>query len=134
VGVRDIAHLTALQTARADHNPPLLQFKRRHFTRNFPKRAAELTDGGSIYWVIGGTILVRQRVLAVERATESDGSPCAALVLDPQLVPVEARPMRAFQGWRYLPPNDAPPDLTEGGGGAEMPEELRRQLAALGLL
>jgi hypothetical protein len=42
--------------------------------------------------------------------------------------------MRAFQGWRYLPPNDAPPDLTEGGGGAEMPEELRRQLAALGLL
>jgi hypothetical protein len=128
--VRSIAHLQALQTARAEQSPPL-----RHFTRNFPKRADELTNGGSIYWVIGGAVLVRQRVLAVERATESDGSPCAALVLDPALVPVEARPMRAFQGWRYLAPEDAPADLGAQSTGAEaMPEEVRRQLAALGLL
>lgn len=130
MGVRDAAHLTALQKARADQNPPL-----RHLTRNFPKRAAELTDGGSIYWVITGTILLRQRVLAVERATESDGSPCAALILDPALVQVEPRPMRAFQGWRYLDPKDAPLDLGLAGSGSEnMPEALRRQLAALGLL
>lgn len=106
----------------------------RLFTRNFPKRAAELVEGGSIYWVIGGAVLVRQRVLAVERATQSDGSPCAALALDAQLVPVEARPMRAFQGWRYFAPNDAPRDLAEDGRSEKMPEELRRRLAALGLL
>jgi hypothetical protein len=129
VGVRDVAHIRALQTARAETSPPL-----RHFTRNFPKRAAELVEGGSIYWVITGTILLRQRVLGVERATESDGSPCAALILDPALVQVEPRPMRAFQGWRYLDPKDAPPDLTAGSQSADMPEALRRQLAALGLL
>ncbi len=106
----------------------------RHLTRNFPKRAEELADSGSIYWVITGTILLRQRVLAVERATERDGSPCAALILDPALVPVEPRPMRAFQGWRYLNPQDAPADLTAASTSADMPEALRRQLAALGLL
>jgi len=127
--VRDIAHLHALQKARAEHNPPL-----RHFTRNFPKRAEELLDGGSMYWVITGTILARQRLVGIERATESDGTPITALVLDPALVYVEARPMRAFQGWRYLPAADAPADLTAGSVSADMPEELRRQLAALGLL
>jgi len=95
--VRDVAHLAALQTAMAARNPPL-----RHTTRNTPKRAAELCDGGSIYWVIGGAVLVRQRILNILPETESDGSPCAALVLDPALVRVEARAMRAFQGWRYL--------------------------------
>jgi hypothetical protein len=130
VGVRDVAHLQALQKARAEHSPPL-----RHFTRNFPKRAAELLAGGSMYWVIGGIISVRQRLVGVERATESDGMPTTALVLDPALLRVEPRPMRAFQGWRYLESKDAPPDLGAGGSGSEtMPEELRRKLAALGLL
>ncbi|MDR3506012.1 MAG: DUF1489 domain-containing protein, partial [Acidocella sp.] len=111
--------------------PPL-----RHFTRNFPKRAAELTDGGSIYWVIGGVILVRQRILDITQDTDpEDGTPSTALVLDPALVRVEARAQRAFQGWRYLAPEDAPPDLTaRNSDTAEMPEAMRRELAALGLL
>ncbi len=110
--------------------PPL-----RHFTRNFPKRAAELSDGGSLYWVIGGVILVRQRILEVQQDRESDGTRCTALVLDTKLVRVEGRAMRAFQGWRYLEPKDAPPDLGQKAGGvAEMPESMRRELAALGLL
>jgi hypothetical protein len=129
VGVRDIAHLTALQKARAEATPPL-----RHFTRNFPKRAAELVDGGSIYWVIGGVVSARQLVIEVERTTERDGTAGTALVLDPALVMVEGRPMRAFQGWRYLEPGDAPADLRAGDTSAAMPEEMRRQLAALGLL
>jgi len=130
VGVRDIAHLQALQTARAAHDPPL-----RHTTRSFPKRAAELIDGGSIYWVIGGAVLARQQILNILPETEADGTSCAALVLDPALVRVEARAMRAFQGWRYLEPKDAPPDLgTRSGDAADMPEAMRRELAALGLL
>lgn len=131
MGVSDIAHLSALQTARAGSNPPL-----RHYTRNFPKRAAELTDGGSIYWVIGGVILVRQRILDITQDTDpEDGTPSTALVLDPTLVRVEARAQRAFQGWRYLDPKDAPADLTaREGDTAEMPEAMRRELAALGLL
>ncbi len=106
VGVRDIEHLRDLQTERALRNPPL-----RHRTRNFPRRRDEVVDGGSIYWVIAGATLVRQRVLDVIEDRWDDNSACAGLIFDPQLVPVAARPTRPFQGWRYLRPEDAPPDL-----------------------
>jgi hypothetical protein len=125
VGVRDVAHLEALQGPRV----PL-----RHQTRSVPKRAAELVDGGSIYWVIGGVVLVRQRVTEIVPDVWDDGSKCCGLVLDRVLVRVAARPVRAFQGWRYLKPEEAPEDLAAGGVGAEIPEEMRRALAALALL
>ena len=50
-------------------------------------------------------------------------------------MPVMPSPRRPFQGWRYLPAHEAPPDLGKGAGQvAEMPEELRRELRELGLL
>ena len=106
VGVRDIAHLRELQEDRAVRNPPL-----RHRTRNFPRRAAEVVDGGSIYWVIGGSLLARQRILDVIHDQWDDGSACAGLILDPRLVPLAGRPTKPIQGWRYLPAPDAPLDL-----------------------
>ena len=106
--MRDIAHLAALNAEEAKADPPL-----RHKTRNRPKLANEIIAGGSLYWVIGGAILVRQRILDITPDISEDGTPCTALVLDPELVRVEARAMRAFQGWRYLKPEDAPPDLAQ---------------------
>jgi hypothetical protein len=131
VGVRDIAHLAALQAARHEADPPL-----RHRTRNSPKRAEELCAGGSIYWVVGGVILVRQKLLEIIEDHWDDGARCAGLVLDPTLVRVQARTMKAFQGWRYLEPAAAPTDITAASGtnGAEIPEEMRRALAALALI
>ena len=38
-----------------------------HWTRNHPKRAAEIIAGGSLYWVIKGQIRVRQRIMKLER-------------------------------------------------------------------
>jgi hypothetical protein len=56
-------------------------------------------------------------------------------VLDPELVPVRGRTMRAFQGWRYLNAADAPPDSAAAGDAvATLPEALRRDLATLCLL
>lgn len=132
VGVRDIAHLRDLQAARVAARPPL-----RHQTRSFPRRTAELTDGGSIYWVIRGAMVVRQRVLAVVEDRWDDETRCAGLVLHPELIPVSGRPVRAFQGWRYLPATEAPTDLGAGGdavGADGLPEGLRRDLQALCLL
>jgi hypothetical protein len=132
VGIRDIAHLREVQAARAAAHPPL-----RHQTRNFPRRAHELCDGGSLYWVVAGTMLVRQRVLDVTESTWDDGSRCAALILDPELVPVAGRPTKAFQGWRYLDPEAAPPDLSTldpADGEAMLPPKMRQDLRALGLL
>ena len=98
-----------------------------------PKRGADLLDGGSIYWVIKGQIGARQKLLGLEPIVGEDGVRRCALLLDEEAVAVAPRPMRAFQGWRYLAAEDAPADLAASGA-AEMPEELRRQLAELGLL
>lgn len=107
-----------------------------HPTYQFPKRRDELLDGGSLYWVIRGTILVRQKLLSLDDGTRDDGTPCCHLVLAPPLIPVRPTPRRAFQGWRYLDDEDAPPDLKTGKRDqvAVMPAKMRKKLADLGLL
>jgi hypothetical protein len=106
-----------------------------HRTRMVPKRAAELTDGGSLYWVIRGEVMCRQRLRAVRPFVDKDGIGRCGLVLDPKVVLVEPRPYRAFQGWRYLAAKDAPRDLAKVvKGAAAMPETLRRELRELGLM
>lgn len=124
VGVRDVAHLRAIQALRATAAPPL-----RHQTRMAPKRRGELLDGGSIYWVIGGYIQVRQRLLDIIEDRWDDGTACAGLVLHPELVPVAARPMKPFQGWRYLDAEAAPEDITEAGAiSDDLPPALKAAL------
>ncbi|MGH2339967.1 DUF1489 family protein [Segnochrobactraceae bacterium EtOH-i3] len=106
-----------------------------HRTRMMPKRADEILDGGSLYWVIRGRIQVRQRILALRAETGADGVPRCAIVLEPELVPVVPRQHRPFQGWRYLAAADAPADLARAPAGIdEMPAEMRAALADLGLL
>jgi hypothetical protein len=106
-----------------------------HTTRMVPKRADELVDGGSLYWVIRGQVACRQRILAVRPFVDRQGVGRCRLVLEPKVVLVEPRPWRAFQGWRYLTPDDTPRDLDRAAPGAKrMPEQLRRELRELGLL
>lgn len=106
-----------------------------HVTRMTPTRAAELLDGGSLYWVIKGQIAARQRLLDIEPFMDVDGIGRCRLWLEPEVAHVSPRPYRAFQGWRYLQPKDAPPDLDDvGAGAADMPEAMRRELGELGLL
>jgi hypothetical protein len=106
-----------------------------HRTRMVPKRADELVDGGSLFWVIRGEIMCRQRIRAVRPFRDKDGVGRCGLVLEPKVVLVMPRPYRAFQGWRYFTPADAPPDLAKAApGAAAMPEKLRRELRELGLM
>jgi hypothetical protein len=106
-----------------------------HRTRMVPKRVAELTDGGSLYWVIRGEIMCRQRIRAIRPFVDKDGIGRCGVVLEPKVVPVEPRPHRAFQGWRYLVVKDAPRDLGKVSKGATaMPESMRRELRELGLM
>jgi hypothetical protein len=103
-----------------------------HVTRMVPKRIGELLDGGSLYWVIKGNVQVRQRLLDVRPFTDREGIGRCRLVLEPKLVATDWQPRRAFQGWRYLEPKDAPDDLKQGRG-SDLPPELRAELAELGL-
>jgi hypothetical protein len=106
-----------------------------HTTRMVPKRADELIDGGSLFWVIRGQVMCRQRLIGVRPFVDREGVGRCRLVLEPKLTLVEPRPWRAFQGWRYLATKDAPRDLDHVAPGArDMPETLRRELRDLGLL
>jgi hypothetical protein len=106
-----------------------------HTTRMVPKRADELVDGGSLFWVIRGQVSCRQRILAVRPFVDRHGIGRCRLALEPKVVLVEPRAWRAFQGWRYLELGDAPRDLDRAAPGArDMPENLRRELRELGLL
>ncbi len=102
-----------------------------HITRMTPKRADELLKGGSLYWVIKGQIAVRQKLLALKPVVR-EGVPHCALVLDAKLVPTARRTHRAFQGWRYFEPADAPRDLKARD--KSIPDGLRAELTDLGLL
>src|ERR1700760_474115 len=99
-----------------------------HVTRMTPKRADELLDGGSLYWVIKGQIAVRQKLLALKPVVR-EGVPHCALVLDKKLVPTARRTHRAFQGWRYLDSENAPRDLKATD--KSIPDALRAELTEL---
>ena len=135
VGAESLEDLVQWQSQRlADlkkkgRNPELM-----HVTRQMPKRTGELLDSGSLYWVIRGSIAVRQRLIDIRPAQAQDGVPRCGLVYDAELVPTLRRARRPFQGWRYLKPEDAPPDARLFKGGRGLPEELRSELAELGIL
>ncbi len=128
VGCRNRESLAAFQKARLEATG-----MNAHVTRQTPRRAQEILDGGSLYWVIDGMISLRQRITDIEPFLDADGVRRCRLHLEPRLVAVVPRAQRPFQGWRYLRAEDAPPDLDDAAA-EEMPEELRRQLAELGLL
>ena len=132
VGTRSIDGLAKWQrNARAkgpDGNP-------RHVTRMWPKREAEIVAGGSIFWVIKGVILCRQEVLRLDEVVRGDGIRRCGIVLRPGLVPVVPTPKKAFQGWRYLSPEDAPQDIdAERLHEMPLPPKLQMALAEIGVV
>jgi hypothetical protein len=101
-----------------------------HLTRQTPKRAEEVLDGGSLYWVIKGVVQCRQAVLGLQPA-HKEGVPACRIVLSPQIVRTAPALRRPFQGWRYLNAADAPSDI--GLGNLDnLPPELRKQLIEIG--
>ena len=111
-----------------------------HWTRMTPKRRDDLLGGGSLYWVIKGYVRVRHRILDLKQGTK-DGVPHCGIVYEPRQVQTQLMSHRPFQGWRYLEPDDAPPDVgTRGfkeamaGWDKPLPPELLRELKELGLL
>jgi hypothetical protein len=129
VRVADIAELRAAQRERR---------KERGFycfyTRNMPRRSDEILDGGSVYWVIKGYVQARQRIRGFVPIVNRRGRPAVLVKLEAKLVPTESQPRRAFQGWRYLLPAEAPRDRPKGVRGHEMPPAMARELRELGLL
>lgn len=103
-----------------------------HRTRMMPKRAAEMEGKASIYWVISGSIVCRQQILRLAKFTDAEGKDYCDIILSPELIKTLPYPKRPFQGWRYLEPKDAPPDIAANDSDNSM--EIAADLARLGLL
>ena len=133
VGVEDVDHLDQIQKKRLKREGILS-----HITRNTPRKATEILEGGSIYWVIKRFIRVRQRLVGIERVVNSEGKPSCAFILDPNLVATELKEFRAFQGWRYFKNEESPADLIFQTGETEihkrLPDDMAAELKSLGLI
>ncbi|MDU8928508.1 DUF1489 domain-containing protein [Alisedimentitalea sp. MJ-SS2] len=132
VGSESVETLAAWQETRRAHYDDGLP---RHITRMWPRREAQILRGGSIYWVIKGAVQCRQRILRFDEVIGEDGIRRCAFVLDPELYRVAPALKRPFQGWRYLDPADAPPDLALGReSDDDIPPDLSAKLAEIGVL
>jgi hypothetical protein len=137
VGIDTLEDLAAWQAIRletqrsAGIEPELV-----HRTRQMPRQRDAVLDGGSLYWVIKGAIRARQRIADLREETDAEGRALCAIVFDKALIATRPQPRRAFQGWRYLKPEDVPADLGGTGAGdlAKMPEAMRAELAELALI
>ena len=133
VGTLNLADLAAWQNtkrAQADDGLP------RHITRMWPKRGDEiLAEGGSMYWVIKGSLLCRQSINRFDEYIGADGIRRCAIVLETELIDVAPTLKRPFQGWRYLKAEDAPMDLRKGRAAEEpLPASMMAALAEIGIL
>ncbi|WP_170585377.1 DUF1489 family protein [Ruegeria arenilitoris] len=132
VGSESVDSLIAWQDSYRRRFPDGLP---RHITRMWPKREAEILNGGSIFWVIKGDIQCRQLILRLDEVMGEDGIRRCAIVLDPQVHRTQGAQKRPFQGWRYLKPEDSPADLPESRAQDDaLPEDLNRALAEIGVL
>ncbi|WP_108885853.1 DUF1489 family protein [Pseudoprimorskyibacter insulae] len=125
----DLAAWQALPQAQTADGLPC------HVTRMWPKREAEVLNGGSIFWVIKGQVQCRQKIIRLDEVMGADGIRRCAIVLAPDLIRTTIAPRRPFQGWRYLNVEDAPKDMTASRLNDDpLPAELAGALADIGVL
>ncbi|WP_299934431.1 DUF1489 domain-containing protein [uncultured Pelagimonas sp.] len=132
VGTESVEGLQAWQDMRRKELPEGLP---RHVTRMWPRRESAILAGGSIYWVIKGVIQCRQRIRRLDEVIGEDGIKRCAIILDPDIIRTANAQRRPFQGWRYLSPADAPPDLSGSAKQEDtLPPALAGALAEIGVI
>ena len=135
VGAKNVSELEQWQNLQV-RNQKTKNKKQKiiHVTRMWPKRQQELLAGGSIYWVFKGLILARQEILNLEEVISADGVKRCGLVLNQKIFKTTPKPKRAFQGWRYLKPEQAPSDAGQFSvEDDELPYTLQLELSRLGV-
>lgn len=132
VGIDTVEHLIEVRRGR-EHLLPNGKPYNYHITRFRPKRANEILNGGSIYWVIKGFVQVRQRIIGLDPVETDTGVKCK-IIMDTELVRTESQPRRPHQGWRYLENADVPRDILAGESVDNLPPDLSTKLREMGLI
>lgn len=132
VGIESVEHLIQVRKGREHLLPDGTPYNY-HITRFRPKRAKEILQGGSIYWVIKGFVQVRQRIIGLDMIETDTGAKCK-ITMDTCLVRTESQPRRPHQGWRYLETADAPRDILAGESVDHLPLDLSAKLREMGLI
>jgi hypothetical protein len=127
VGVETIEELRRIRAARAAERGGSWVY-----TRNRPRRSEEVLAGGSIFWIIRGSVRVRQRITGFDSGRDDNGRRYCLIEVDDRLIATVPRAWRPFQGWRYLLPEDAPADRS--GDGDPLPDRMLAELRSLGLI
>ncbi|MBS0520680.1 MAG: DUF1489 domain-containing protein [Proteobacteria bacterium] len=134
VGVESLAHMKKLQSERRKQRRQGPRSPHWVYTRHMPRRVEELLQGGSLYWVVRGVIRCRQELVGFdEDFDKEEARKYCRIKVKRTLIPTAPQACKAFQGWRYLDPEQAPPDLAQGDS-ADMPPEMAAELRRLGLL
>jgi hypothetical protein len=94
VGAERVEDLTDWQRTARAKGPDGMP---RHVTRMWPKRADEVLNGGSLYWVFKGLVLCRQSILRLDEVEGADGILRCGIVLDPEPIRVAATPGARFR-------------------------------------
>jgi len=136
VGIEDVDQLVAYRAQTVAEAGRLGKpAENVHVTRSFPRRASEVLDDGSLYWVIKGFIRCRQPILELREHIKDDGKKYCGIVMLPEVIRTELQPFRPFQGWRYLEPSSSPRDISNVMGGVmDLPDHMADELKGLGLI
>ena len=127
-GIRSTEQMRAMQATRLNGGHVQI------LTANMPKRADELVNGGSIFWIISRRILLRQTIADIEQRAAIDGKKVCLISLSPELIDTVPTGRSGFQGWRYLDEKDAPADMPAVGETGELPTHMIEELRRLGLM
>lgn len=135
VGIDSVEHLLTYRATQAEQTKKDgFDNLTRHITRMWPRRTDEILNGGSLYWVIRGNIMARQKILGFEEKIGTDGIRRCVILMSPEIIRTRVAPRRPFQGWRYLPLEDSPPDLIKNHkNDDDLPIGMRLALAEIGL-
>ena len=126
VGIRSISDLKKIQSLKLQKNNEIFVK-----TRNKPARKSEILDGGSIYWIINNKFSIRQLVIDIREGVSEQGNKFCLIILDKNIIDVEKKLQRPFQGWRYLKSYDAPKDINLSLDN-NIPEDLSNHLLEFG--
>jgi hypothetical protein len=108
----------------------------RHVTRMWPKRADEVLNGGSLYWVFKGLVLCRQRILRLDEVDRRRRHPALRDRAGPRGGPRRRHPAPPVPGLALPAPGDAPRDLPTGPRARRTPcrPSMQSALAEIGVL